>query len=101
MTCPNCGASVQPGDSFCVNCGHAFNPAEPTRHLEDTVQPAPGAGAAGGSAPHAVTPGPTPYRPLVVESPREEKSWASGSSFPAPNPYADPPDTVSRVTLLH
>jgi zinc-ribbon domain len=105
MTCPNCGASVQPGDSFCVNCGHAFNPAEPTRHLgtPDPAQPAPGAlrvGAAGDATPHAVTPGPTPYRPRVVESPRGERTWASGSSFPAPNPYASPPQ-LSRGTMLN
>src|SRR5438067_2757017 len=89
MTCQNSAASVQPGDSFCVNCEHALNPADPTRRLGTPVpvQPASGAGVAGDAAPHAVPPEPKPYRPLVVESPREEKTWATGSSFPAPNPY--------------
>ena len=100
MTCPNCGAPVQPGDSFCVSCGHALHPADPTRRLGDPVQPAYGAGAAGGAAPDAVAPEPAPYRSSVVESPGAEKTWASGSSFPAPNPYASPPH-VSRGTMLN
>lgn len=33
MTCPHCGASVQSGDLFCMSCGNALNPADPTRHL--------------------------------------------------------------------
>ena len=99
MTCPSCGAPVQPGDSFCVSCGHALHPADATRRLED---PMPSAyGAVGDATPHAGTTGPTPYRPLIVESPSGEKTWASGSSFPAPNPYADPPHTVSRGTMLN
>src|SRR3989440_11579399 len=99
MTCPSCGAPVQPGDSFCVRCGHALHPADATRRLEDPVPSA--YGAVGDATPHAGTPGPTPYRPLIVESPRGEKTWASGSSFPAPNPYADPPPTFSRGTMLN
>lgn len=99
MTCPSCGAPVQPGDSFCVSCGHALHPADATRRLEDPVPSA--YGAVGDATPHAGTTGPTPYRPLIVESPRGEKTWASGSSFPAPNPYADPPHTVSRGTILN
>jgi hypothetical protein len=98
MTCPSCGAPVQPGDSFCVRCGHALHPADATRRLEDPVPSA--YGAVGDATPHAETPGPTPYRPLIVESPRGEKTWASGSSFPAPNPYASPPH-VSRGTILN
>src|SRR5437763_1185056 len=100
MSCPTCGAPVQSGDSFCVSCGHALNPADPTRHLRDPVQPAYGAGAAGDAAPHTVPPEPEPYRSPVVEVPDAEKSWASGSSFPAPNPYASPPQ-VSRGTILN
>ena len=99
MTCPSCGAPVQPGDSFCVSCGHALHPADATRRLEDPVASA--YGAVGDAPPDAGTPGPTPYRPLIVESPRGEKTWASGSSFPAPNPYADPPQTVSRGPMLN
>ena len=99
MTCPSCGAPVQPGDSFCVSCGHALHPADATRRLEDPVASA--YGAVGDAPPDAGTPGPTPYRPLIVESPRGEKTWASGSSFPAPNPDADPPHTVRRGTMLN
>ena len=98
MTCPSCGAPVQPGDSFCVSCGHALHPADATRRLEDPVPSA--YGTVGDAPPRAGTPGPTPYRPLIVESPRGEKTWASGSSFPAPNPYASPPH-VSRGTILN
>jgi zinc-ribbon domain len=100
MTCPNCGAPVQPGDSFCVSCGHALHPADPTRRLGDPVQPAYGPGAAGDAPPDAVSSEPEPYRSLAVESPGAETTWASGSSFPAPNPYASPPQ-VSRGTLLN
>jgi zinc-ribbon domain len=99
MTCPSCGAPVQPGDSFCVSCGHALHPADATRRLEDPVPSA--YGAVGDASPDAGTPGPTLYRPVIVESPRGEKTWASGSSFPAPNPYADPPHPVRRGTMLN
>ena len=99
MTCPSCGAPVQPGDSFCVSCGHALHPADATRRLEDPVPSA--YGPVGDATPDAGTPGPTPYRPLIVESPHGEKTWASGSSFPAPNPYADPPHTARRGPMLN
>src|SRR5919205_847994 len=99
MTCPSCGTPVQPGDSFCVSCGHALHPADATRRLADPVPSA--YGTVGNATAEAGTPGHTPSRPLIVESPRGEKSWASGSSFPAPNHYADPPHTVSRGTMLN
>ena len=98
MTCPSCGAPVQPGDSFCVSCGHALHPTDATRRLEDPVPSA--YGAVGDATPDAGTPGPTPYRPLIMESPRGEKTWASGPSFPAPNPYADPPHPARRGPML-
>jgi hypothetical protein len=35
-----------------------------------------------------------------VELPGAETTWASGSSFPVPNPYASPPE-LSRGTILN
>src|SRR5581483_2159536 len=32
---------------------------------------------------------------------RAERQWASGSSYPAPNPYVPPPNTVSPGTILN
>src|SRR5579864_690426 len=130
MTCPNCGTTIQPHDLFCMSCGHALTPADPTRHLDtpveavygDTpVEAAYGAAAPdqGYGSPPTNQPAwqaqpsqpPTPpafVRPLQTPAyaPPADRSgdgrkWASGSSFPAANPYASTPNTVSSGTILN
>lgn len=144
MTCPSCGASIQPHDLFCINCGRQMTPADPTRHLDaspsgeqadsaygDYAAPSYQADPASSFDPYAplaqepytqpyphsaqepytqpapqsyTQPAPQSYvRPaLVDEQPPANQSWASGSSFPSPNPYApSQPNTVSRGTILN
>lgn len=125
MTCPHCGSSVQSGDLFCLNCGTALNPAGPTRHLDNAVDapydaapaveeaPYPTAGASYGPPGHAGSgygglggdPAQSPRR-LSYGGPRpvdtsQDRQWATGSSFPAPNPYAGTPNTVSPGTMVN
>lgn len=121
MTCPNCGTTVQPHDLFCMSCGHALTPADPTRHLDTPVEAAAayGAGTAdhGYGAPPIAEPArqeqppqsPAYARPLQsppYASPpagrsRDGQAWASGSSFPTANPYTSTPNTVSSGTILN
>ena len=114
MTCPQCGAQVQPGDLFCMKCGHALNPAEPTRHLDQPVEPVYSAPVYAEPEPYDTPSGasydtqPEPsyhapsYAPPYAEPQRtQEPSWASGSSFPQSNPYGGVPNTVSRGTMLN
>lgn len=105
MTCPNCGMTIQPHDLYCMSCGHAVHPADPTRRLDDQaaayqVEAAQPVYAAPEPEPF-VRPAEPPYAPPPVAVQHAEQRWASGSSFPAPNPYAPPPNTVSPGTILN
>lgn len=91
MTCPQCGAQVRPGDLFCMTCGRALNPGEPTRNLDHPVEPV----YAEPAEPSRAAP------PYAEPQPARETTWASGSSFPRSNPYASVPNTVSRGTMLN
>lgn len=120
MTCPGCGAMVQAHDLYCISCGRALSPADPTRHLAGADQSAYGAVAADPgynvvSAPELqpawqeqpAQPPPSAHArpsyatPLPSRQPDDRQQWASGSSFPGTNPYAGTPNTVSRGTLLN
>ncbi len=125
MTCPHCGASVQSGDLFCMGCGNALNPADPTRHLSNAVDAPYDAAPAVEAAPYAhpaddrydepeysayglpadrpyADPQPAPYRALrPVDTQQPDRQWASGSSFPAQNPYGGTPNTVSPGTMVN
>ena len=112
MTCPQCGAQVQPGDFFCMKCGHALNPADPTRHLDHPVEQVDSApiyaepepydthsGASYDARPSYQAPS---YTPSYAEpEPAQTPNWASGSSFPQANPYGGVPNTVSRGTMVN
>lgn len=105
MTCPHCGMTIQPHDLYCMNCGNAVNPADPTRRLDDQaayeVEAAEPVYAAPEPAPFVRPAEPPPYAPPPVAAQPAERQWASGSSFPTSNPYAPPPNTVSPGTILN
>ena len=112
MTCPNCGATVEPHDVYCMNCGRALVPADQTRHLDEpapvysapspTPQDSPPTSPPAASYARPLQPPPAdPLQPPVATQPGNHRKWASGSSFPAPNPYSSTPNTVSRGTMLN
>lgn len=111
------------GRPFCLNCGTALNPAGPTRHLGNAVDAPydaalaveeasyPSAAAGYGTPAQAGygVPDGDPYqspRRLSYGGPRpvdtsQDRQWATGSSFPAPNPYSGTPNTVSPGTIVN
>jgi len=105
MTCPSCGATTGSHDRFCVRCGHDMQAAG----ARSDPNAGPSAAPSYDTGPIAQPPfnaypnvsAGTP--PLGQGAPGQgtNNRWASGSSVPGPNPYAQAPNTVSGGTMLN
>lgn len=108
MTCPSCGATMGPHDRFCVRCGHDMQSAaaRPATAAGPNPNAGPTAAPSSNTGPIAQPPFnayPNANASAGTPSPGQAANnrWASGSSVPGPNPYAQAPNTVSGGTMLN
>jgi len=124
MNCPKCGAAVQPYDRFCIRCGHdmqpggatergqatsataSYNPATTASYNPATSSPSYDPNAAGPGAEAQAGPvygGQAPFggAPPQNGAAGANTNWASGSSTPGPNPFANTPSSFSNGTMLN
>ncbi len=118
MNCPKCNAPVQSYDRFCIRCGHDMQPTGATERQQttSTYNPSPYVSpttpsASAGQPQYARTEpqestGPTPQTPFGnttqgQSTPNNGDRWASGSSTPGPNPFANTPSSFSNGTMLN